>query len=66
MKRYGTLRLSARRHAIIEYVGDGDSAWAGGRFEHWRMVGKACSGREVRERLKSLIEENNGNSERKL
>lgn len=66
MKRYGTIRLSPRRHAVIEFIGDGDSTWANGRFEHWRMVGKACTGREVRERLKTLIEASNGNSERKL
>ena len=55
MKRYGTIRLSPRRHAVIEYIGDGDSTWANGPFEHWRMVGKPCSSRDVRERLKALI-----------
>lgn len=55
MKRYGTIRLSPRCHAIIEFIGDGDSTWVGGPFEHWRIVGAKCSGREVRERLKALI-----------
>lgn len=55
MKRFGIVRVSARRFAVLEYVGPGNVGYAGGVFEHWRMIGGLCKGLEAHKRLADAI-----------
>lgn len=55
MKRYGITRVSARRFAVLEYVGPGNIGYAGGVFDHWRIVGAPCKEPEAHKRLADLI-----------
>lgn len=55
MRRFGITRVSARRFAVLEYVGPGNIGYAGGAFEHWRIVGAPCKEPEAHKRLADAI-----------
>lgn len=52
--RYALVRVSPRRFAVIQFVGDGDPGYANGPFEHWRIVNKKCSEPEAKTMLREL------------